>query len=253
MVTDRQISTESASERPEAKYQPDTLDRAPRPLDSSQATCRDCNAPIENASLTLHLLGKTFVLAAQVCNKCSENYEKRVAIDEAKTRFYKICPPEYRQSDPTRLPPAVWAQVRKWRPTTPGHGLVIWGDTEHFKTRMMWQLIKRLIIAGHGMRAITGKEFANWAQLKFQNPEFVRSLESVKKCKMLFVDDLGKETLTETIQAEWFDLVERRTSHHLTTLWTLNASSEELGRRFSSDRRAPFLRRMSEFHHHIKA
>jgi hypothetical protein len=46
---------------------------------------------------------------------------------------------------------------------------------------------------------------------------------------------------------ELYNLLEYRTSHKLTTLWTANGSGSDLLAKLSKDRGEPILRRLSEF------
>jgi NitT/TauT family transport system ATP-binding protein len=65
--------------------------------------------------------------------------------------------------------------------------------------------------------------------------------------KVLLLDDLGKQKMTERAELELFDLLEHRSSHELPIIWTANAAKGDLRKMLSSDRGEPILRRLSEF------
>ncbi len=72
-------------------------------------------------------------------------------------------------------------------------------------------------------------------------------LERIMKVRALLLDDLGKQKFTERAEMELYNLLEYRTSHKLTTLWTANGSGSDLLAKLSKDRGEPILRRLSEF------
>ena len=60
------------------------------------------------------------------------------------------------------------------------------------------------------------------------SPEFDEELEMVKKCKLLIIDDIGAEKVTEWVRERVVSIVNTRVSNGLSTIYTSNLSPEEL-------------------------
>lgn len=72
--------------------------------------------------------------------------------------------------------------------------------------------------------------FLNDLRDSFDNktPEFVEELEMVTKCKLLIIDDIGSERLTEWVRERIVSIIHTRVSNGLSTIYTSNLSPEEL-------------------------
>ena len=58
--------------------------------------------------------------------------------------------------------------------------------------------------------------------------EFEEELEMVTKCKLLIIDDIGSEKLTEWVRERIVSIIHTRVSNGLSTIYTSNLSPEEL-------------------------
>ena len=58
--------------------------------------------------------------------------------------------------------------------------------------------------------------------------EFEVELEMVKRCKLLIIDDIGSEKLTEWVRERIVSIIHTRVSNGLSTIYTSNLSPEEL-------------------------
>lgn len=71
-----------------------------------------------------------------------------------------------------------------------------------------------------------------------KDPEFEQVLSMVKSCKLLIIDDIGAERVTEWVRERVVSIINTRVSNNLTTIYTSNLSpeelKEELGDRISS-------------------
>ena len=82
--------------------------------------------------------------------------------------------------------------------------------------------------------------FLNDLRASFDNktPEFEAELEMVNKCKLLIIDDIGSERLTEWVRERIISIIHTRESNGLSTIYTSNLSpeeiKEEMGDRISS-------------------
>lgn len=61
-----------------------------------------------------------------------------------------------------------------------------------------------------------------------KDPEFEVELEMVKRCKLLIIDDIGSEKLTEWVRERIVSIIHTRVSNGLSTIYTSNLSPEEL-------------------------
>jgi DNA replication protein DnaC len=71
-----------------------------------------------------------------------------------------------------------------------------------------------------------------------KDPDFEVELEMVKRCKLLIIDDIGSEKLTEWVRERIVSIIHTRVSNGLSTIYTSNLSpdelKEEMGDRISS-------------------
>lgn len=71
-----------------------------------------------------------------------------------------------------------------------------------------------------------------------KDPEFEQVLSMVKGCKLLIIDDIGAERVTEWVRERVVSIINTRVSNNLATIYTSNLSpeelKEELGDRISS-------------------
>lgn len=61
-----------------------------------------------------------------------------------------------------------------------------------------------------------------------KDPDFEVELEMVKRCKLLIIDDIGSEKLTEWVRERIVSIIHTRVSNGLSTIYTSNLSPEEL-------------------------
>lgn len=192
-----------------------------------------------------------------LCERCADRHSKKLqqeqAAEEQERRqetFNAICPPLYRESDPERIPAAFLHECEAWQYNPVGIGLV--GPAGCGKTRAAWILLKRLHFSGLRVYGITATAFAKACADQWHDDNQAKALaeDTLTRCrrtKVLLLDDLGKQKMTERSELELFDLLEHRSSHELPIIWTANAAKGDLRKMLSSDRGEPILRRLSEF------
>lgn len=61
-----------------------------------------------------------------------------------------------------------------------------------------------------------------------KDPDFEQVLSMVKDCKLLIVDDIGAERVTEWVRERMVSIINTRVSNNLATIYTSNLSPEEL-------------------------
>ena len=192
-----------------------------------------------------------------LCDDCDRKLTEKIVQEQAaeeqerrQEAFNALCPPLYRQSDPERIPAAFLSECEAWQYNPVGIGLV--GPAGCGKTRAAWVLLKRLHMSGIRAFGITATAFAKACADQWHDNAQAKALaeDTLTRCrrtKLLLLDDLGKQKMTERSELELFDLLEHRSSHELPVVWTANAAKGDLRKMLSSDRGEPILRRISEF------
>ena len=200
---------------------------------------------------------KFFATMKILCEDCDlrriEMLKQEQALLEQQRRqdaFHVLCPPLYRESDPQRIPAAFLRECEAWEVSPMGLGFV--GIAGTGKTRAAWMLLKRLHFSGVRVFGITATAFAKACADQWHDDPQAKGMaeDTLTRCrrtKVLLLDDLGKNKMTERAELELFDLLEHRTSHELPAIWTANAGRETLKQMLSSDRGEPILRRLAEF------
>jgi DNA replication protein DnaC len=68
------------------------------------------------------------------------------------------------------------------------------------------------------------------------SPEFEEELEMVKSCKLLIIDDIGAERVTEWVRERIVSIINTRASNDLCTIYTSNLSLKGLTDKLGDDR-----------------
>jgi DNA replication protein DnaC len=61
-----------------------------------------------------------------------------------------------------------------------------------------------------------------------KDPDFEQVLTMVKSCKLLIIDDIGAERVTDWVRERVVSIINTRVSNNLATIYTSNLSPEEL-------------------------
>lgn len=127
-----------------------------------------------------------------------------------------------------------------------GEGLYIWGEnTGNGKTSWACKIM------GYYFRKIAFKSgleneglyiylptFLDELRNSYNTPssEFDEELEMVKKCKLLIIDDIGAERVTEWVRERIVSIINTRASNGLCTIYTSNLSLKGLTDKLGDDR-----------------
>ncbi len=198
--------------------------------------CDHCGKPATYEPLVIDLDGRPgrdlLANLAFTCDLCDEAVRlreeeaARAAITARRQATWeKVIPEKYRATDPRHqdFNAAVWQHLRGLDPARQSIGLI--GPAGRCKTRMLALLAKRLIAADVFVGWTTANRFQWAAQREFddrEGPEARQLLRRWKEARVLFLDDLGKQRWTDTVEAAFFDLLETRAGANLVTHWSMN-------------------------------
>lgn len=216
----------------------------PRPLkvrdtdtvtqDREDRICATCSQPF--SALVAYLGGRP-LLSQQNCADCVLAYEKRTtgAAMSAETRLQAewraLCPADYRDTDETRLwreVPTDLHSVLQWE--TGARGIALVGETRRRKTRLMFLLMKRLLQEGRRIRYINAANLADELACVYDGgcQQAEAWMQAIERVDVLFIDDLGKEKLTERVAVFYYRLFEYRKAHALVLFYTANLGRSDL-------------------------
>ena len=207
-----------------------------------KSSCVKCGASIEYQKI------ENFPdLKPTICEKCAAA-QPATGVEADRTKaFQELCPPLYQDTDPNHATLAgnpKLAEVVNWKYQP--KGLVIRGSTRLGKTRAAWLLIKRLMLEGRSVKAMTCGEFAR--QAAENAGDGARDwFDEMTKVDVLFVDDLGKSKLTERVESDLFDIIESRAANLKPCLFTTNFDGETLKGKMTNDRGDALISRIREF------
>ncbi len=219
---------------------------------SALLRCPHCRNPVEGVGYQLS--NGSELRFAPLCPTCveSEKRERQQHLEEArnkerKLRWETLCPRAYRETDAARLPQEGMATVLAWRENRDGRGLLLFGPTGRGKTRLVWLLLWRLVVEeGLSLVALAETEFAHQCGWHFARGTAQQWVEELCQTPILFLDDLGKATVTDRFRHELFHVIEHRTAHGRPIFLTTNLVGEELTTRLGSTTGEALLRRLRE-------
>lgn len=218
-------------------------------MQTASDLCPRCH---EVPSESFEVLGASIVA---LCDRCDLELQKQEAerLDPSASGDPLIAseiPELYRDNDESRFP-AVWEQIKRWRPNPDGRGLVIVGDTGKCKTRMLCQLAINIRKEQNTrFRFLRASELSRLVRAQyngFDSKAAKNAIESLRRASLLIIDDLGKQASSPAVEEEFFDIIEDRTSARKPVLVSANATGAELEQMMTPDRGRPLIRRIREF------
>jgi DNA replication protein DnaC len=222
-------------------------------IHSLVSICRFCSAPLPVGHQGF-----------RICEACSAQSEALVVAEERNAKkaelerkveaWLAICPEQYRSTAWFQpefaerreagtdgkelvlgLSPACAYVAKNWRVPTSGSklGLGLHGPPRRGKTRALFGVLQRYHFAGrkvayfmaNDLETALGDLSSYDSQLKRKAQ---RVIDATRTAWMLFIDDIGMQTMTDKISAAFFTLFEHRTSRRLPTLWTSNLVGDQL-------------------------
>ncbi len=162
--------------------------------------------------------------------------------------FNKVCPSLYQHNDLSRLPAHQLKQAMDWK--FESRGLILIGDTGLGKTRVAWELLRRVLIKDKKeihFKWFDAVAFGHDISRHYRDEDAEEWLEKVANVDLVFFDDLGKLKLTERAETELFGVIERRCANELPIIATTNDTGDSLAARMTDNRGPAMIRRLREF------
>ena len=204
----------------------------------AKGKCVHCGE--ETNSVPVNFLGLKELPPAEVCfnPKCveAESESVRRINDEVWKRTHPLdtpVPPLFADTDLQRLPEPLPTIASTWKPH--GKGLVIHGTTRKGKTRTAWYLAKRLYDESpYANRFLFLTMFDLEVRLvgAWGTHSWDREMTKMVNVPLLFLDDLGKEKMTDRMASVLFALIDQRTQNKRSTIITTNLTGDQLLERF---------------------
>ena len=167
---------------------------------------------------------------------------------EIAQRWLAICPVRFQDTDESRIPQKSRDAIAEWL-SSDATNLAFIGAAGTCKTRAGFLALKAASDAGESCEYVSHSAIAEIARDASFGDDTERArnkMRWLKKCAVLFVDDIGKPPATERADADFEALIDHRYAHKLATIWTSNAGGTWLASRVVADRGEPIVRRLAE-------
>jgi hypothetical protein len=142
-------------------------------------------------------------------------------------------PPLFADTDPERLADPLGRYAKTWVPE--GKGLIIHGATRKGKTRTAWFIANRLYQAkplNHRFLFLSMFDLEVRLVAAWGKESWDKEMLKMTNYPLLFLDDLGKEKMTDRMASVLFALIDQRTQKKLPTVITTNLTGDTLLERF---------------------
>lgn len=185
-----------------------------------------------------------------LCPDCKEKFKGKHAKEQRMERSREwagICPLEFRQTVPERLPkPNLYYETMRWKFGTRGRALM--GPTGKGKSRCAWKLAEREFLNGRDVKVLRsdfGVIFAH--KYTVSGTAAYEWLEEFCTAELLLMDDAFKTKLTDAAEGAIFNIVDYRTQNMRPMIITMNDTGDTLKSRMTADRGEALVRRIREF------
>jgi DNA replication protein DnaC len=204
--------------------------------------CEGCGKAYEYEALTFN---GTEVCVTSLCDPCAEKHNEKVEQEQRKAtainKWTQCVPDGYRDTDINH--PDYQARIKthdlcmRWvNGESMGQdgrrlflGLI--GDSGLCKTRIISQMVKRMIWRGRSVFWINSSQFQWSCQHLHDDSErgkASRAIKSARNCSVLVLDDIGSLKATEIVSDNLYAILEHRTTNKLPMIWTSNETLDEM-------------------------
>jgi hypothetical protein len=217
--------------------------------EAGQGICKVCGSehcqPGEDMA-HMELFGEPIAFPLSVCDQCApfvtEHYQPGSNGDHDEIsltpKWDEQCPPRFKSAvdlspPPARVDRAAMERVKAWRPgDVTDKGLYIVGASGTGKTTAFWALARALEREGITPIILSSLELSRVLQEAARD---IRDVAWLTRCRVLMVDDLGKERATPAASALLWEVLDRRYSHGLPAIFTSRFPSKDLAARFGEE------------------
>jgi DNA replication protein DnaC len=177
-----------------------------------------------------------------------ERKEMKAAVEaKRKEGLLAKIPAAFRHTEKSKLPfPAAMDRAARWQ--FGPKGLLLHGETGSGKSRIIWEIAKREILAGRNVRAVSSFELVRYPSLWMMGSDAASQFaQDLVTAEILLLDDVFKAKATERIEELLFAVIDERGMWERPCLVTLNDTGETLKERLSTDRGPALVRRLKDY------
>lgn len=207
-------------------------DRHPHPFDGK---CKICEAPLQQLWRLIDHPSAPGWFPINCCEPCYEA-AKNPTVAYSLQAWEAVCPVEFRKDwNESMSRPGLYRRVMQFNPKLK-RGLLIIGASGSCKTRVAWQLMRKLTVDGVGWHFITALDLMGGMP------------DEARKAEVLVIDDLGNDRLTIAREIELLRVIRSRFEWHKPIVVTTQFKGDEMANRFSEGATAKaIVRRLREF------
>lgn len=193
-----------------------------------------CDCGAERVPMTN---GETLEWPTFFCPACVDRYEPQVSMMRNKGLIWAVepfCMPKvYRHTDPALIPCPRMRSVAETWDAWKTRSLLLHGITRLGKTRAAWEVIRRWWKVNYRMyRWVSMRDLEADIEKSFNDRQHGKYIDGLINTPLLFIDDLGKERLTQRMASDVFAIIDGRSCEMRPTIITTNFNSAALRERF---------------------
>ena len=170
---------------------------------------------------------------------CREHMDSELVFSSGlqEPKFPPSMPTVFVDTDVARLHPKVQS-VLDWKPEGEVCGLLFHGTTGVGKTRGIWEVIRRLWVdeAKKDKQLeytfLTMRKLEGLIEKSFDERNHSKMIDNLIECKVLVIDDFGKERLTQRMASDLFSVIDERSVNKRCTIISTNFNGSALLERF---------------------
>ena len=202
------------------------------------SNCIFCGKQTKGAQLevagSIINLSPAEVCSDPICIRKNDEEYRQNQIREAMPKLIGEVPEAIRETDLTLLPSEKAKQIAEsWIPNSKGKSLFVCGGVRSGKTRSAFMATKRIAIAK--MTPILWVDSYRLEEAFTGYGAGNADLGKIRSARLVFMDDLGKEKMTEKVASGIFKILDHRTAHGMTTIVTSNFTPTALSDRFNDE------------------